>query len=144
MAPSAPNRRCFLQGIRSGGGAFFKTTDSVSVVERFTADATHPIVPGWYIEGTVVQEEPIFATGKCIDFPSPALVDFGPATLHGPATQTLTSGSGIKFCGLQQITGKFNVNSTSDGVVILPGAQIDGQWTMSVSANKSAKWRCVK
>ncbi|XXY44486.1 hypothetical protein WME91_31225 [Sorangium sp. So ce269] len=57
---------------------------------------------------------------------------------------TITSGSGVKGCALTEISGVFNQNSWTDGALITAPSALNGNWTISVSNNKSARWACVE
>ncbi len=84
----------------------------------------------------------------CIDFPSALVGDWG-ANFSAPAgggavTNTATTGSGVKVCGLQAISGPFQNNSYSDGVVFNQPATQTGNWTLTVSGGKSGGGECVQ
>ena len=76
-------------------------------------------------------------------------MDFPPITgewfgAFGGATNTMTTGGGIKMCGLTGIFGAFTTNSFSNGVVLnAPSAQ-SGNWTMTVSSGKFAEATCIQ
>ena len=63
-----------------------------------------------------------------------------------PSTVTfpLTSGAGVKACALTGITGAFNVNSWTDGVVMNFPPKIDGNWSLTVTGGKTATWACAR
>lgn len=144
LADLATNRRCFLQAIYSGEANFMDYADSMRVRKITATDSTHSTT-GWYVEGTLTSDEytwvPSSATGTCIDFPSIA-GDWGGS--FGGATYTMTSGSGIKMCGLQGVYGAYNVNSWTDGVALNSPSAQNGNWTMTVSANKFADAECIQ
>lgn len=145
IASLATNRRCFLTRVISG--SFNRWEDGVWVrqIQAGQTDATHPTT-GWYVEGSLVI--PQFSAGmhhvaeaKCIDFPSIALEFTG---AFGGATNTMTTGNGVKMCGLTGIHGAFNVSSYSNGVTLNSPATQTGNWTMTVSANKFGEADCIQ
>lgn len=144
---SAPaNRRCFLQGIVSGGQVFTHSDDFVRVKKWTTTDATHPLT-GWYVEGNLQTQAAngieASVTAVCIDFPT--IAGEWNSGLEVPGTTTLTSGTGIKMCGLQSLVGAFNVNTWNNGAVIDPPLGLpNGQWTMTVSNGKRARALCIQ
>lgn len=144
IANSAFTRRCFLTSIHAGDGIFSHWADSVSVVEVGQIDSQHPST-GWYLQGTLTSNpdsgQQALATAACIDFPS-INAEWGGA--FGGATNTMTTGNGVKMCGLTGIFGAFNVNSYSDGVALNAPSTQTGNWTMTVSANKFATADCVQ
>jgi hypothetical protein len=146
LANSFSTRRCFLTSISSGGGIFGQWADSVSVVQIGIGqtDAQHPTT-GWYLQGTLASNpdtgQQATATAACIDFPSIS-AEWGGA--FGGATNTMTTGGGVKMCGLTGIYGAFNVNSYSNGVSLNAPSTQNGNWTMTVSANKFASADCVQ
>ena len=76
-----------------------------------------------------------------IDFPSIS-AEWGGA--FGGAPNTMTTGGGVKMCGLTGIYGAFNVNSYSNGVSLNAPSTQNGNWTMTISANKFASADCVQ
>ena len=146
LASAPANRYCFLQGIAGGGQVFTHSDDFVRVKKYTTTDASHPTT-GWYVEGNLTTQATngitASATAVCIDFPT-GTVAYG-NTLEVPGTHAVTSGSGIKMCGLQSVVGAFNVNTWNHGVVIDPPLGLpDGQWTITVSSGKRGRALCVK
>jgi hypothetical protein len=144
IANSAFRRRCFLTSIRAGDGIFSHWADSVSVVEVGAIDSQHPST-GWYIQGTLTSNpntgQQAMATAACVDFPS---VDAEWTGAFGGATNWMTSGDGVKMCGLTGIFGAFNVSSYANGVSLTAPATLTGNWTMTVAANKFATADCVQ
>jgi hypothetical protein len=146
LGAALANRQCFLQGIVGGGEIFTHNGDYVRVKKYTTTDATHPNT-GWYLESNLVRTpgtgQPAHVTAACIDFPTITNA-WNPGTV-GQGTTTLTSGSGIKMCGLQALEGSFNVNNVNDGVRINAPTGLWGQWSVTVSTgNKSAKVQCIE
>jgi hypothetical protein len=80
-----------------------------------------------------------------VDFPKGTVITTGTAPVI-PATETytLTNGGGIKACALTGIMGAFNVNSYTDGVTMNFPAQINGNWSLTVTAGKFATWACAR
>jgi len=147
IAGLSSNRRCFLTGIRSGGGQFGNSTDYVRVVKIKSADidSTHPTT-GWYVEGNLVANQitgiPAFVDAACIDFPS-IWAEWG--AWFGGATFTITAdGDSLpKMCGLTGLHGAWNVNSWTNGATIKPPSTQGGLWKMTVSSGKSAEATCI-
>ena len=140
------NRQCFLQAIVGGAQIFRHSDDYVRVKRYTTTDASHPTT-GWYVEGNLVSSDvtgaPAAAKAICIDFPS--ITDSWPSALEVPGTHTLTSGSGIKMCGLQTVMGGYTVDTWNNGVTIDPPLGLpNGQWTLTVSSGKRARVMCVE
>lgn len=139
-------RRCFLTGLRSGVGAFIKSTDFARVVKITSTDATHPTT-GWYVESNLVSEPthgiPAFVSAACIDFPS---IWAEWTAGFGGATFTITpNGDALpKMCGLTGIRGAWNVNSFTNGATITPPSTQGGLWSMTVSAGKFADANCIE
>jgi hypothetical protein len=144
IASLATNRRCFLNGVYGGGQIFTHASDYVRVRKIETVDATHPTT-GWYVEGNLKSNpytgQPAFAQGRCIDF---ADIDGEWGGAFGGATYTLTTGSGVKMCGLQGVYGAFNVDSWTDGVMINAPSSLSGNWTMTVSSGKFGEALCIQ
>ncbi|MEO8553871.1 MAG: hypothetical protein ABI678_28050, partial [Kofleriaceae bacterium] len=140
----AANRRCFLTGITGGSQNFTHPNDGVQVVQIKTPDATHPTA-GWYVQGTVASNPytgaPSFADAGCIDFPS---INAEWAEAFGGGTDWLTTGNGVKMCGLTGVFGAFNVNSYTDGATINQPSTLTGTWTLTVATNKSATTNCIQ
>jgi hypothetical protein len=140
-------RQCFLNGLWGVGGAWNSGSNFARVRKVTTTDNTHP-TKGWYIEGNLPKagdgSHPRIE-GRCVDFPSNTTLTPGSApVIEVTKTYTLTAGPGIKACALTGIQGAFNVNSWTDGVLMNFPAKIDGNWTLTVSAGKSATWACAK
>jgi len=148
IAGLASTRRCFLTGIRSGSGAFGKSTDFARVVKIKAADvdSTHPTT-GWYVESNLQSNAttgvPAFVSAACIDFPS-IWAEWG--AWFGDATFTITAdGDSLpKMCGLTGLHGAWNVNSWTNGATIKPPSGQGGLWKMTVSAGKSAEANCIE
>ncbi len=146
FADLAPTRRCFLSKIFSGAGIFGQWADSAQVVRIDVGhtDGSHP-TPGWYVQGTLQSNtytgEPATVDATCIDFPS---IDGEWGGAFGGATNPMTTGGGVKMCGLTGIFGAFNQNSYSDGVRLNAPSTQTGNWSMTVSANKFATANCVE
>jgi hypothetical protein len=147
LGAALTNRRCFLQSVHAGSALFQQTDDFVRVKKYTTTDATHPTT-GWYLEGNLGTNShtgaKASATAVCIDFPAGSMDHDWDSGLAVPGTTTLTSGSGIKMCGLTTVMGPFNVNTWNHGVVINPPILPDGQWTMTVSSGKRARAMCIR
>jgi hypothetical protein len=139
-------RRCFLTSIRSGMGAFGKSTDFARVVKVTSIDSKHPTT-GWYIESNLesnsVNGQPAFVSAACIDFPS-IWAEWG--AWFGGATNTITpNGDSLpKMCGLTGLHGAWNVNSWTNGATINAPSTQGGLWSMTVSAGKSAEAICIE
>ncbi|UQA59843.1 hypothetical protein [Polyangium aurulentum] len=148
-------RQCFLSGVSGVSGVWNSATNFVRVVKVTTTDATHPMT-GWYIEGNL-PENPGGSDGSasavCLDFPT------GTEFVSGERTSTTEGGSTTTFigiglgatvkkgCGLTEIKGAFNVNSTADGILITPPTAAEGEasaWHMTVSNPKIGKWTCAQ
>ena len=138
MTDLATNRRCFLTGVAGGNNAFWLPTDSVRVRQITTPDATHPTT-GWYLEGTLSANPSARAFATCIDFPSIAAEWYG---AFGGATNTMTSGTGTKMCGLTAIYGVFA--TTNEGAILNAPRTQTGNWTMTVSPGKFAEADCIQ
>ena len=142
------NRECFLTGI-TGGEHLWNDSEKFGRVRKITTpDATHP-TSGWYVEGNErsdVDGGHAYVTASCVDFPSLALLWDTPkeAPAGGAAvTVPITTGGGVKACGLRTIRGAFNKNSWTDGVRITPPSSATGTWNMTVSAGKFGRAVCV-
>jgi hypothetical protein len=144
IANSAFNRRCFLTSIVSGGGIFGQWADSVRVLEISQPDAQHSST-GWYIQGTLASNpdtgQQASATAACIDFPSIS-AEWGGA--FGGATNPMTTGNGVKMCGLTGIFGAFNVNSYGNGASLTAPPAQNGNWSMTVAPSKFATANCIQ
>ncbi|WP_437280454.1 hypothetical protein WME90_07795 [Sorangium sp. So ce375] len=150
IADLDPNhlRQCFLSEIRSVQEAFDQITEFGRVKEYTTTDTWHPTT-GWYLEGSLYASSWDSSTpnlgATCIDFPSGSVITTGyVGTLGDTVTETITSGTGIKACGLTHVGGTFTDYDWDDGVFIDMPATLDGQWTMTVMTGKGGHWACVK
>jgi hypothetical protein len=143
-----PGRQCFLSGIV---GVEQGSWDSPNTYARIRSvsipDATHP-VPGWYIESNLQKS----ALGSnpmiqfiCVDFPTDNKITSGTTAIAKiPQTIKLTTGTGVKACALTGIQGAFKYDSWNDGVVMNFPSQLTGDWSLTLTAGKSASWVCVK
>jgi hypothetical protein len=48
------------------------------------------------------------------------------------------------MCGLYAVRGPFNIDSISNGVMLNPPSTQTGNWVLTVSAGKTASYRCVQ
>ena len=144
IASLATNRRCFLSGLITGASAWTNSAASASIVdiEAGHTDSQHPTT-GWYVQSTLPVDEggdlypSVFAS--CIDFPTIA----GEAVRGiGQGSVVVTTGSDVKMCGLLNLSGTFNVDSYSNGVGVTAPSQT-GNWTLTVSAGKTAGVDCI-
>ena len=143
LAGLATNRRCFLQGVQGGQQLFTNYADYVRVRKVTSVDATHPTT-GWYLESNLVStanNQPALAIATCVDFPTIS-AEWGGA--FGGATYSMTTGTGVKMCGLTGVYGAYTANSWTDGVALNPPSTQNGNWTMTVSANKYAEANCIQ
>lgn len=143
---AAPNRHCFLAAVHTGDQVFTHNGDYVRVKKYTTTDATHP-QPGWYVESNLARQPytglQSIVEATCIDFPTVTNA-WNPGTV-GQGTTTLTSGNGIKMCGLQALEGSFEVDNVNDGVRINAPVGLWGQWSVTVSTgDKSARVQCIE
>jgi hypothetical protein len=145
---SSDVRQCFLSGLWGISGSWNTSASYARVTKHTTTDATHPTT-GWYIDAHL----PKAADGsharveaRCVDFPYGTVLSTGALGTSGGGsyTSTLTSGAGIKACGLTGLAGAMNVNSWSDGALMNFPSQIDGQWSMTVKNGKTARWACAR
>ena len=140
-------RQCFLSGLWGVGGSWNSSSNFARVVKRTLPDLTHPTT-GWYIEANL----PSPADGshprveaRCVDFPGNTIFSSGTVTASQVTkTSAITSGAGVKACALTEITGAFNVNAWNDGVLMSFPAKIDGNWSLTVTSGKSAKFACAR
>ena len=132
----APGRVCFLTGVYAGSDMMNKQTDYAKVAYEASTNE-------WYIDSSMIGDD--WNTGYvfagCIDFPS-VTGYWGGA--FGGATNTMTTGNGVKFCGLQGIYGAFGAQSYRDGVFLNPPSTQTGNWTMTVSPGKYGEAACVQ
>jgi hypothetical protein len=138
-----PQRYCFLSGIILGDTQSDSSSSDVLVHPVTTAGGKYPTT-GWYVESNssdTANDSVAEVQATCIDFPSLAGVWAGVSTA---GTYTLTTGTGIKACGISEIWGPLNASSTSDGVIITPPSVANGNWTLKVSAGLTAGWICVQ
>jgi len=145
--PIQAGRQCFLSGIYGVDGSWINANTYARIRKVTTVDPTHP-TPGWYIESNL-QNAPSGSRPmikfSCIDFPANHFFTSGTTQIKS-TTQTinLTTGTGVKACGLTGIQGAFNVNSWTDGVIMNFPTSSTGDWSLTVSPQKSASWLCVK
>jgi len=140
-------RQCFLSGVQGVAGVWNSGGTFARVVKRTAADSTHPTA-GWYIEANLQPPKDGShpkVDARCVQFPLGTHVTSGSVSAKpGSATTTvITSGAGVKACALTGITGAFNANNWNDGVVMNPPAQIDGNWSLTVTNGKTATWACA-
>ncbi|WP_433926655.1 hypothetical protein AB3662_27460 [Sorangium cellulosum] len=138
VGDSDGRRRCFLAALRGIDGAWSHPDDYARVF---------PSGSNWWAGGeqhTSVLEARF--TSVCVDFPEGTVFTAGSASALPGQTKTkvITSGTGIKGCGLTHVTGAFNNDSWTDGVIINPPSTIDGDWTITVSNGKAAMYTCAK
>lgn len=140
-------RRCFLTSVVAVSGTWNSSSRFARVRKVTTTDSTHPTT-GWYIEAnlpTAVDNSYASISAGCVNFSFTASITSGTTPVSQVTkTFTLTSGGGIKACALMGIQGAFKVNAWNDGVVMNPPPNLDGNWTLTVTAGKSATWACVK
>jgi hypothetical protein len=140
-------RQCFLSGLWGVAGAW-NSSSNFARVRRVTAtDNTHPTT-GWYVEANLPKPEDGShprVEARCVDFPKTTVITTGTApVITVTETYSLTSGGGIKACALTEIKGAFNVNSYTNGVTMKFPPQATGNWSLTVTAGKSAKWACAR
>jgi hypothetical protein len=142
-------RQCFLAGVWSHDNAW-DTSKFARVVKKTSTDATHPTT-GWYVEAnffdSTLDGSHTEVFGRCVDFPTGTSFTTNLVTgTSGGTTTTITSGTGTKGCALTEITGAFNQNSWTDGARIHApdNLVLNGNWTITVSNNKSARWACAE
>ncbi|WP_438022228.1 hypothetical protein [Sorangium sp. So ce233] len=131
-------RRCFLAALHGIDGAWSHPDDHARV---FPDDF------GWWAESEHHTPTPnAFVDTVCVDFPEGTVFTAGSASALPGQTKTkvITSGTGIKGCGLTHVTGAFNNDSWTDGVIINPPSTINGDWTITVSNGKGAMYTCAK
>ncbi|WP_437999392.1 hypothetical protein WMF26_05175 [Sorangium sp. So ce185] len=146
----ADRRQCFLSGLLGSDGTWNRAEDYAMVIKLTTPIPPQYPTAGWYIAGnlmrTVENSYGASVQATCVDFPEGTEFSSGwvDASEGGTKTEVIASDPGIKACALVSIFGAFNQNSWTDGVLINPPSTLDGTWTMTVSAGKTAKWACVK
>jgi len=145
--PTNPERMCLLAGLRGVDRSWNNPNTYARLRKVTVTDSNHPTA-GWYVESNL-QTAPSgshpLVHYMCIEFPSNHIFTSGTTPIR-TTTQTIriTSGSGIKACALTGIQGAFNVNSWSDGITMNWPSTLSGDWTLTVSAGKSASWVCVR
>ena len=140
-------RQCFLSSVVGVAGAWNNNGRRAAVHKITTPSPTFPTT-GWYIDSNVPtagDNSHATISARCVNFPLSTKITTGITPISQMTiTHTLTSGGGIKACGLTGIMGAFKVNSWHDGIIMNAPANIDGNWTLTVSPNKMAFWACVK
>lgn len=144
IAALASRRRCFLDSIHTGDG-MWNSSRYARVRKYTTTDATHPTT-GWYIESNLQSS---VGTGAhalvgavCIDFPA-IETEWGWG-YGGAGTYSMTTGTGRKMCGLTGISGSFTTEDYNNGVGLNAPSTANGNWTLTLSANKGAEVLCVQ
>ena len=141
IADSAPGRQCFLSAVTGVGGSWSDPGPWSSPTANFAR--VIQTANGWYVEGnqpSAFDASHAEVAAVCIDFP--AGTNFSTGWVHGYSLP-ITSGSGVKACGLTGIQGPFNKDNWSDGAFIQAPSTLDGNWTMTVSAGKAAWFTCI-
>ncbi|WP_437954471.1 hypothetical protein WME76_23060 [Sorangium sp. So ce119] len=138
IGDSNGRRRCFLASLHGIDGAWSHPDDHARVF---------PSGGNWWFGSEHHTSTPraTFET-VCVDFPEGTVFTTGSASALPGQTKTkvITSGTGIKGCGLTHVTGAFNNDSWTDGVIINPPSAINGDWTITVSNGKAAMYTCAK
>jgi hypothetical protein len=145
--PVVPGRMCFLSGLRGTEGTWNDPNTYARIRPITVTDYLHPTT-GWYIESNLKKSASGSRPGihyYCMDFPSDHVITTGTTRLIS-ITQTikLTSGYGIKACALTGVTGAFNVDAWNNGIIMHWPSTSTGDWTLTVTAGKSANWACVQ
>lgn len=144
IAGLATNRRCFLDAIHTGD-RMFDNSRYARVRKYTTTDASHPTT-GWYIESNLQSSTDTGAHALvgavCVDFPSIA-AEWGWG-YGGAGTWPMTSGNGVKMCGLTGISGAFKTESYSNGVGLNAPSTQTGNWSLTLSAGKGAEVLCIQ
>ncbi|WP_437815209.1 hypothetical protein [Sorangium sp. So ce1078] len=147
----ANRRQCFLAGLLGSEGSWNSADNYAMVIKVTTPAPPQYKTPGWYIVGNLLRSSINNADApsiqaSCVDFPEGTEFSSGwvDASEGGTKTEVIASGPGIKACALVSVFGAFNQNSWTDGVLINQPSTVDGTWTMTVSAGKSAQWACMK
>ncbi|WP_437284384.1 hypothetical protein [Sorangium sp. So ce406] len=138
LTPWNDRRRCFLSALHGIDGAWNHADDFARV---------YPTSFGWWVESMHHTPTPNAVVDTvCVTFPEGTEFITGSASALPGQTKTkvITSGAGIKGCGLTHVTGAFNNDSWTDGVIINPPSTIDGNWTITVSNGKAAMYTCAK
>ncbi|KYF75595.1 hypothetical protein BE11_44520 [Sorangium cellulosum] len=131
-------RQCFLSALHGIDGAWSHPDDYARV---FRSGGN------WFVESEHHTSTPDAVVDMvCVTFPEGTEFTTGSASALPGQTKTkvITSGTGIKGCGLTHVTGAFNNDSWTDGVMINPPSTIDGNWTITISNGKGAMYTCVK
>ncbi|WP_433926656.1 hypothetical protein AB3662_27465 [Sorangium cellulosum] len=138
LTPWNNRRRCFLSALHGIDGAWSHADDFARVF---------PTSINWWVESMHHTAAPNAVVDTvCVDFPEGTVFTTGSASALPGQTKTkvITSGTGIKGCGLTHVTGAFNNDSWTDGVIINPPSAINGDWTITVSNGKAAMYTCAK
>ena len=141
-------RQCFLSGLFGVAGSWGSSSTFARVRMVTAADSLHPTT-GWYIDTNLKAANDGShprVEGRCVDFPPTTHFTSGIiGKWRQTTTVTITSGKGVvKACALEMIEGAFNVNSWSDGVVMNFPSQVDGDWSITLTAGKAAIWVCAQ
>jgi len=147
-------RQCFLKGLEGTDGAWNDQGHNHAWIYKATVtDGLHPTT-GWYLNFDVTAGYPApggpnpgapsWAHATCVDFPGGTTITSGSVWDIGGAAQAITSGPGVKACGLTGVQGAFNQNSWTDGALMNFPAQIDGNWSLTVTGSKTANWACAR
>ncbi|WP_438022229.1 hypothetical protein [Sorangium sp. So ce233] len=131
-------RQCFLSALHGIDGAWSHPDDYARV---FRSGGN------WFVESEHHTSTPDAVVDMvCVTFPEGTEFFTGSASALPGQTKTkvITSGAGIKGCGLTHVTGAFNNDSWTDGVIINPPSTINGDWTITVSNGKGAMYTCAK
>ncbi|WP_438022227.1 hypothetical protein [Sorangium sp. So ce233] len=130
--------QCFLAGLHGIDGAWSNPDDHARVF---------PSGDHWFVESEHHTSTPnAIVDTVCVEFPFGTEITTGSASALPGQTKTkvITSGAGIKGCGLTHVTGAFTNDSWTDGVIINPPSTINGDWTITVSNGKAAMYACAK
>ncbi|WP_437986699.1 hypothetical protein [Sorangium sp. So ce117] len=144
----ANRRQCYLYALWSVNGAWNSAESYVTVAKVTTTSSRFPTT-GWYLYGDLTATPGAGAAltnAVCVDFPEGTVFTSGFVSADPGETKTvtITSGPGIKGCALRTLVGAFNQNSWTDGAVINQPSTIDGNWTITVTNGKSARWACAE
>ena len=132
---SAPNRRCFLSGVRNTSG-FTAATDFVQVHQLRTG--------AWFLGGNMTSEKDALATAVCVDGPSDGL-DYGLVSGDGGGFYNVpiqANNPGGWACGLKKLGGHFTSSDYGDGVWIDYNNGIS-EWELNVVNGKQATTDCL-
>ncbi|XXX81467.1 hypothetical protein WMF30_22170 [Sorangium sp. So ce134] len=142
-------RRCFLSGLTGVDGAWDNSWNFARVFEYTSTDINHPTT-GWYVEGYLWSSDVDGSTpgieATCVDFPEGTVFNEGDvmSDVGETNTQTITSGTGTKACGLTIVLGALNHNNYTDGVLIHQPIAPSTQWTMTAKNGVSGRYVCAK